>query len=334
MATLALSRSALTMGVAAAMLTACGGSQAPIGGPGATPQSRAIAAHASRGGSWMLPEAKSEDLLYVFTLQSTVYVFSYPEGKLVGNLTGFSGIYGECVDPAGDVWVSNFSPPEIIEYARGTTPIARLSDAGEEPDRCSIDPTTGNLAVANYYPGNVGVFQNAQGTPIMYSDPGIAGYIYCAYDSDGNLFADGGAHSIDIIAEIPKGASSMQTVSLSEAIVPFSMQWGGTYLAIVALDYHGPLVVRGPVLVDRVSISASSGTVVSTTQLKSPGDKNNSYGQYAVAGSTIVGADRSRHSGDRLSLLFWHYPKGGQPFKAIRGTRLSPNGAVISIAKN
>ena len=71
--------------------------------------------------------------------------------------------------------------------------------------------------------------------------------------------------------------------------------------------------LRGPVLVDRVSISGSSGTVVSTTQLKSPGDKNNSYGQYAVAGSTIVGPDRSRHSGDRLSLLFWHYPKGDSP---------------------
>jgi len=47
------------------MLAACGGSQTPIGAPGAMPQSRAIATHAQHGGSWMLPEAKGRDLLYV-----------------------------------------------------------------------------------------------------------------------------------------------------------------------------------------------------------------------------------------------------------------------------
>jgi hypothetical protein len=44
--------------VAFALLAACGGSQLPIGAPGAMPQSQtsAIATHANRGGSWMLPE--------------------------------------------------------------------------------------------------------------------------------------------------------------------------------------------------------------------------------------------------------------------------------------
>ena len=36
-------RVALTMGVAAAMLPGCGGSQPPVGAPGAMPQTRAIA---------------------------------------------------------------------------------------------------------------------------------------------------------------------------------------------------------------------------------------------------------------------------------------------------
>ena len=43
----------------AAMLAGCGGTQSPIGMPGAMPQSRTIAAHAEGGGFWMLPEAKS-----------------------------------------------------------------------------------------------------------------------------------------------------------------------------------------------------------------------------------------------------------------------------------
>ncbi len=89
MKSLDFSRYALISCVAVAMLAACGGSQPPIGAPGAIAQASAFAAHAERGKSWMRPEAKSEDLLYVFTNSSAIYVFSYPKGKLVGNLTGF-----------------------------------------------------------------------------------------------------------------------------------------------------------------------------------------------------------------------------------------------------
>ena len=81
-------RYALSSCVAAAMLAGCGGSQPPIGVLGAAPQTSAVARHADRGKSWMLPEAKSKDLLYVSTSDS-VYVFSYPKGTLVGTLTGF-----------------------------------------------------------------------------------------------------------------------------------------------------------------------------------------------------------------------------------------------------
>jgi hypothetical protein len=58
-----LGRYALASYAAIAMLAGCGGSQLPIAAPGAMPQSRAIAARADRSGSWMLPEAKGENLL-------------------------------------------------------------------------------------------------------------------------------------------------------------------------------------------------------------------------------------------------------------------------------
>jgi hypothetical protein len=52
--------------VAGAMLVGCGGLQPPIGPAGAISQTSAIATHAERGGSWMLPDAKSvKRLLYV-----------------------------------------------------------------------------------------------------------------------------------------------------------------------------------------------------------------------------------------------------------------------------
>jgi hypothetical protein len=49
--------------VAAAMLAGCGGSQPPIGGLGAMPQTSAIATHAERGKSWMPSYAASQNLL-------------------------------------------------------------------------------------------------------------------------------------------------------------------------------------------------------------------------------------------------------------------------------
>jgi len=76
-----LNRFALRSLAAAAMLAGCGASQPPIGAPGAMPQTSAIATHAERDKSWMLPEAKSEALLYAadFPLRS-VHVFAYPKG--------------------------------------------------------------------------------------------------------------------------------------------------------------------------------------------------------------------------------------------------------------
>jgi hypothetical protein len=59
-----LAHFASSIGVVA-LLAGCGGPQLPVGPFGATPQSRAITPGAERDGSWMLPEAKSQDLLYV-----------------------------------------------------------------------------------------------------------------------------------------------------------------------------------------------------------------------------------------------------------------------------
>ncbi len=71
-----LARLALIISMAA-LLAGCGESQSPIGAPGGMPQTSAIATHAERGKSWMLPEAKSEDLLYISTFNG-VTVYSYP----------------------------------------------------------------------------------------------------------------------------------------------------------------------------------------------------------------------------------------------------------------
>ena len=104
--------------------------------------------------------------------QGAVLVLSFPKGDLVGTLTGFSVPSGECVDESGDVFVADGGADTIREYAHGgTTPIATLNDPGE-PYGCSVDPTTGNLAVTNGS-DSVAIYPSAQGTPTLYSDPSI-----------------------------------------------------------------------------------------------------------------------------------------------------------------
>jgi hypothetical protein len=146
MKNLGLGRYALCSCVAAALLAGCGGSQPPIGASGAMPQTSAIATHTTHGKSWMLPEARGRNLLYVSS-GSSVYVYTYPRAKMVGVLADFEATRGECVDKAGDVFIIDHYAG-VDEYAHGgTSPIAMLDPPWSFNLGCSVDPTTGNLAV-------------------------------------------------------------------------------------------------------------------------------------------------------------------------------------------
>lgn len=139
---------ALSICVAAAMLAACGGSQPPIGAPGAMPQTSARKAAGSYGA-----------LLYIASgSYDTVDMYTFPAGKYVGKITlpGVDNAYGMCSDSSGNVFVTTIppqpAPGSIYEYSYGaTTPVATLAD-DDLPYGCSWDPTTGNLAVANLFP--------------------------------------------------------------------------------------------------------------------------------------------------------------------------------------
>jgi hypothetical protein len=280
--------------------------------------------------SWMLPDAKSTDLLYVSDNvgASKLLVFSYPEGELEGEVSVPSEYpVGLCSDRAGNVFVTttgSVSRSYVYEYAHaGTQPIATLTDPGEA-NGCAVDPVTGNLAVTNassvggsmgYY-GDVAIFPHAEGTPSTYYDVGIITYDYCAYDDSGNLYVDGnGAYtSRGMIGELPSGAGSFSNITLTEDIEPLSMQWTGSSLLVSSLTHveskHGPQPIY------EIRVSGSSGVVSGPLLLHSPHDMN-PYGavQFWLEGHTLIGPDRNR-GGDGL-LNFWHYPRGGWPKKII-----------------
>jgi hypothetical protein len=327
MRVLGFSRQALTSCAAAAMLAGCGGSQPPIGVPGAMLQTSASAAHIDRDGSWMLPEAKRDDLLYVSTTFKT-YVDSYPQGKLVGELA--EGGFYLCTDKAGNIFLSQYTGggDGILEYAHGgTTPIATIKTAGP-PWGCSVDPVTGDLAVAlpdvaGVYHGELAIYKHERGQPRVFSDESAIEYIFfCRYNASGDLFIDGTPSHQDspYLAELPRGLKTITNLSLAGAFYPDSdIEWDGAYLA-VADGFAGA--------VDRISVSGSSATIVSTVPLQH-------WRFHPAARQVWIYHNRLITSpGRHDAAAVWHYPEGGEPFR-----RLHPNfddqqveGTVVSFA--
>jgi hypothetical protein len=243
----------------------------------------------------------------------------------MGTLTGFETPYGLCTDKSGDVWVVNDGASEMVEYAHGGTgSIATLSDPSEYPEGCAIDPTTGNLAVANFSSntggGNVVIYADAKGTPQAYSDPSIVDYRFCGYDANGNLFVDGvNASSAFVLAELPKGSSTFTDIAISQKIEwPGGVQWDGKHVAVGDTD---------AVTVYRVN--PFNGHVVGSTKL----DGANYVDQFWVNGSvsTRKKAKRARvlaPSQDGGSLALYKYPAGGSSLWSI--SVQEPFGVTVS----
>jgi len=308
--------------IAFAALIGCGGSQPPIGAPGAVLQSRAIAQQATRGESWMMSETQGQSLLYVSEYLSDVLVYSYPQGKLVGTLTGFDLAAGMCIDTQENVFITDSGLHQIVEYAHGgSTPIATIKeDAGYLPLACSIDPDTNNLAVANEVPGDIAIFQNARGSPTIYNYK--AEFMGCAYDDKSNLYVSGVDNAF--LLELPKDGDSLTKISVSGLKHAGSLGWDGQYLTI---DLPKS---RSTINIGRVSVLGSVGTIVDTVALHTlKKGLSSDIAQYWVQGNTIVGAiGTKRGSGVGI----WNYPAGGRSFKSIRTFGRLAIGAVVSAA--
>jgi hypothetical protein len=292
--------------------------------------------HPDQRRSWMSPDAKKKNMLLYISDEVTddAYVYAYRGdnrvGKLVGTLSGFNVPAGECVDKAGDVFVTNTQGQTVTVYAHGgTTPIATLNDLpGEYPFACSIDPTTGNLAVTNlfsvYGAGNIAIFANAQGTPTIYSGPAFQDMYYAAYDDAGNLFFDAtssGSGNFQF-GELPKGSASLETVTLNQSIgFPGGVAWDGKY--VVVGDQNASAVYQ-------FTVSGGTGTETGSTPLtgasgigqfvtpkKRPGAKN-------PQASAVIGPSCTANVTG-----VWAYPAGGTPAKMLAGSGC-PVAAVVS----
>jgi hypothetical protein len=314
-------RSALLC-AAAAVLTACGASQLPKVGN---------VTHDARAASWMESEVQSQDLLYVSDQGGSVYVFSYPGGKLVGVLTGFLAPAGLCSDSAGDVFVVDTPNAAVFEYRHGAKKPVGAVGAFGYPLGCAVDPATGDLAITTYQsihplgPGNVTVYTNTKKRKsVTFTDPSFNQFFFCGFDAKENLYVDGinyGTTQAEF-AELRKGGTSLQDFTLDKRVAyPGGIQWDGSRVAVEDLS-AGVLY--------QVKVGGSSGKVVGITHLN--GDHSTLFAQFWIQNSTIVVPSgilaRSLHR-----VGFWPYPSGGSPQKVLEpsGT-VELLGATVSVA--
>jgi hypothetical protein len=324
--------------MSAAMFSGCSGGSPSGFGPTTSLQhgfSRGV--HPDRGRSWMSPEAKTaKKLLYVSDSDTyDVYVFSFPKGKLVGTLTNQNNPAGLCTDSDGDVYVTQLyggydgrsDGGNIVEYAHGsTTPIIGLYDTGYEPGACSVDPKTGDVAVANivsvyFGEGDLMIYGKGSDEGTAYQPPSSGDWFSVntiGYDDQSNIFFAGSCNSAYCAGELPSGSSSAETLTLNEGPQGAgSVQWDGKYITL-SDSYNGTIY--------RYTFKGTSGTEVSSTSL-------DGLGQW-VQGSWIDGKTVTAPYSGGAMVSTYKYTAGGKATKTISGSPLeSPFGVAISIAK-
>jgi hypothetical protein len=265
----------------------------------------------SHGKSWMDAAAKSDKLLYINDfINADVEVFTYPQLRLAGVLTGFSELRGMCTDPTGYVWITDQAKGEVFEYAHGgTTPVNVLT--APDPWGCATSPRGGDLAVSYAAAGQIEIFHNAAGSGTVVTDANFAGTNFLGYDKTGNLFVDGYDSSNKFhYAELPAGGNSFTDITLSQTPGgEGNVQWDGTYMAI------GDTA--------QTIYQTQGSTVVSSTTLG-----NRCVGQFYILPSKrrVIAPDGCDANAGLIA-----YPAGGSALQTISGGLIVPFGAVLSL---
>ncbi|MGC1381016.1 MAG: hypothetical protein WA814_08335 [Candidatus Baltobacteraceae bacterium] len=299
----------------------------------------------NRGKSWIRPDAGKQWLLYVSDgATGTIDIYNYRVrvGKLYGQITGLSFPYGQCLDRGGNVYVVDNETAKIYEFAHGgTTPIATASDAYGNPIGCSVDPTNGDVAVANFNgassgPGGLVVFAGGlDGSQTNYTNSLLYHLYPPGYDPHGDLFVQGTDYSgNDYFAELRKGSGTFDMLSGLTIAFPGSVGWDGSYITATDQDYQYGYTT----MIYRLTVSGSAVTIVGKTNLT-----DDCYPNYdwMVAVQPFVGGPRRGGAVAAGNLNcpnrqnFFSYADGGNP-KRSEPSAIAPKapyGQVVSPPK-
>jgi len=252
----------------------------------------------------------SGSLLYVLNKLSgrKLYVYSFPAGTPQKNvLLPTVGWAYVCSDSKGYVYAPTYGV--VFKYAHGgQKPVAYLQSKGAQGQACAGDPKTGNLAVIGGATNcTFAIFKDAKGKPICLNEPGIIAQ-YPSYDDRGDLFFNGGTkEDPSFLAEIPAGSTKVIKITLNHDISNYyDLQWDGEDVAIQA---KLPGTLDQPVVIERVHVSGTKGTIVKTIRFKGWANQTE---YFWISGNLIVAP---LSFGGPLGI--WNYPAGGKKVGSI-----------------
>ncbi|MGB8965281.1 MAG: hypothetical protein WCB99_06545 [Candidatus Cybelea sp.] len=204
MSVFAFSRCAFGICAAVMVLAGCGGSQAPIGAPGAQAQ----AEMRSGAAAWTTPRLtlalgspgyKTTDALVYAVSNEDWKVAVYPArakdpAPLATITDGLNLSFGACIDSQGTLYVTNEPPSTgwVSEYPLGeVTPSRIITDGISEPAYCTID-ANGSLWVANAGGANVTEYLKGSKKPHAVITDSLTHPVGIAIDRSGNLYVGNG----------------------------------------------------------------------------------------------------------------------------------------------
>jgi hypothetical protein len=212
----------------------------------------------------------------------------------------------------------------VIEYAHGgTQPIQTLDDGSESPSACSVDKTTGNLAVLN--DDDVAVYPNASGSPTLYAGGNVYGDYALGYGARGDLLVDGGSYdngNVIAFAQLPLGMTYLKQVVLSKTLQwapPTFVQWDGQFWAV------------GAGTLDWFRITGNKGKLEGYTVL-SPTSSIVQFWIASAGGASGRGNQVVVTEDDPYEVEFFQYPAGGKAFANVIDGLSNPYGITVSKA--
>lgn len=305
-------RCAACLSAFAFAFSACAANQ-----PQTTPSLPAAPTASRAGGS-------GGDLLYVGARREGT-IYSYPGGSLVGNFTTPASIHGMCADAKGNVFVvagKNGSKPSaagyVYEFAHGgTSPISTLAlPARQIPASCSVDPTTGDLAVTSYdgkdFAPEIEIYFGGTGTPATYTSKVIGAIPQAAYDASGDLFVTSGNNKG---VELLPGSAKLVTITFDQTLGGVDhVQWDGAHFALQSYQNSQHNKERLLEHIYRLQISGHRATILGLSHFKNWLTRY--AGQSWIDGDTIVATPGNY-------IAFWKYPQGGQAFLVLHPANVS-----------
>ncbi len=315
----------------AAALAGCSVSQAQL--PASSPPAGA-AAHAR---TWMSRNASAKPLLYISDYGS-VNVYDYETNTQVGSLEYFQHAGGSCTDAHGNVYITNTGDADILEFSHGATKPKYIVNPYPYPVDCSIDPSTGNLAVVNEYgegessPGNVAIYAGGNGKPKIYKSIfSSVPLVSASYDASGNLLVSAYQDKTFDFARLPAGKSAMESVTLPRSqnwYGPPYVRWDGEYFVVEFETEY----VNSPAIFVMYTITGSSGLQEGYSLTERAGGSAPFWLGRIGGPKTLKRASQLVLCGDSDygGVEFFDYPEGGAYVFEIQNLEQA-GGATVSL---